>query len=344
LPAEDGRPAAVRIALVGIGSAATRAHLPALDRLTVTGAVQLVGVCDRKAERREAVLAGHPGALGFAENEAMLDAVKPDLLVIATPPSAHLDEIAAAVDRGVHVLCEKPLGLNDADLETLRALAGAHGDLALATVQQYRYAEPWRWVARALRGAVAEGEQFSVAVAVERPGTDPLSAGDWRAEPEKEGGILGDHGAHYLSLLHGVDPAARVVACTRHGRGSAEVATVELAIGAGGRARIDLSYAGERRRNLVRLERPAQCLELTWDGDRVTFTHNGGAGEGRTVASLSDRAVVNGLYAPMYHDVLGGIGSPPWRARSVTETLGVAGMLAGALRIARDSAAQASSP
>src|ERR1035437_7749445 len=109
LPAEPRRGAPLRVALVGIGSAATRAHLPALDAASAADRITVVGVCDPDADRRNAVIAAHSGARGFAENDAMLEATRPDLLVIATPPSVHLGEMAAAVARGVHVLCEKPL-------------------------------------------------------------------------------------------------------------------------------------------------------------------------------------------------------------------------------------------
>ena len=194
----------------------------------------------------------------------MLDATPPDLLVIATPPSAHLAEMAAAAARDVHVLCEKPLGLSRDDVATLRDLASAHPDLALATVHQYRFATPWRWIARAAGGAVAGDEPFAVRVEVERPGTDPLSAGGWRADPEHEGGILGDHAVHYLALFELLDPGCTVVACHRRGAGGREVASIDVRIGVAGAGRIDTSYAGSRRSNVVRLERPAQCLEMEW--------------------------------------------------------------------------------
>ncbi len=116
----------------------------------------------------------------------------------------------------------------------LRALAAAHPDLALATVHQYRFAPPWRWIARAAAGAVSGGEPFSLHVEVERPGTDPLSAGGWRADPEHEGGILGDHAVHYLALFELLDAGCDVVSCHREGPGGREVAAVEVRIGAAG--------------------------------------------------------------------------------------------------------------
>ncbi|HEY7925784.1 MAG TPA: Gfo/Idh/MocA family oxidoreductase [Candidatus Dormibacteraeota bacterium] len=324
-----------RVGLVGIGSAAARAHLPALSALESSGIVELVGVCDPAAERRDAVVAAHPGAQGFAENDDMLDTVRPDLLVIATPPSAHLGEIAAAVARGLHVLCEKPLGLSEADVGTLRELADSHRGQALATVHQYRYAQPWRWLARAAAGAVRDGEPFSLSVAVERPGTDPLSAGGWRADSEHEGGILGDHAVHYLALLHELDPACKVVACQRDGRGGREVASVDLSLAAAGTAHIAVSYAGSRRGNLIRLHRPAQCLDVIWEDGAFLLTRDGRTGPRRSTASLSDRALVNTLYSPMYGELISSIGDPSWRSQATAATVAVAELLATALRVAR---------
>lgn len=331
----DGQAGArLRVGLVGIGSAASRAHLPALGSLEAAGLVEVVGVCDPSPEPRDAVLAAHAEARGFAQNDDMLDCVRPDLLVIATPPSAHLGEIAAAVARGMHVLCEKPLGLSDEDVATLGKLARSRRGQTLATVHQYRYAQPWRWMARCAAGAIRGGEPFSLTVAVERPGTDPLSAGGWRADPEHEGGILGDHAVHYLALLHELDPGCEVVSCHREGPGGREVASLEVRIGSAGMAHIAVSYAGSRRRNLLRLSRPAQCLEVTWEDCAITLTHRARAARRRAAESLSDRSLVNALYSPMYGELISGIGDESWRARATEGTVAVAGLLASALRIA----------
>lgn len=334
-PADREAAGPLRVALVGIGSAAVRAHLPALTAATAAGTVALVGVCDPAIDRREAVVADHPDTEGFAGNDEMLDAVNPDLLVIATPPSAHLEEMAAAVARGLHVLCEKPLGLSDGDVAALRGLAESHGALTLATVHQYQYAPPWRWLARAAMGAIRDAEPFNIEVAVERPGTDPLSAGGWRTDPEHEGGILGDHAVHYLALLRGLDPDCRVVGCRREGPGGREVAAVDVRLGQAGEAHVEVSYASDRRSNLIRLQRPAQCLDVTWNDDSFSVIHNGVAGIGRLVPSLSDRAVVNALYSPMYRELITRIGDQAWRVDATAHTLGVAELLASALRMAR---------
>ncbi len=265
----------------------------------------------------------------------MLDAITLDLLVIATPPSAHLGEMTAAAARDVHVLCEKPLGLTDDDVATLRDLARGHPHLALSTVHQYRFASPWRWIARAVAGALRTDEPFRLTAEVERPGTDPLSAGGWRTDPEHEGGILGDHAIHYLALLEMLDPACEVISCYRDGPGGREVASLEVRLGAAGVGRVDVSYAGSRRGNGMLLARPAQCLDVDWRDATLTVLHDGRPGAVRSVESLSNRTVVNALYSPMYEELLTGLDDPSWRLQATGHTIGSAALLASAIRLAR---------
>jgi predicted dehydrogenase len=321
------------IGLCGLGSAATRAHLPALSRAEETGAATVVGVCDPDPSRRDAFLRQSRHARGFADVVSLLDGARPDLLVIASPPSAHLDAITAAVERGVDVLCEKPLGLSDADVSSLEALAAAHPSRLLAPVHQYRLAPPWRVFTRALCVASARDCAFRLDAEVERPGTDPLSAGGWRADPDHEGGILGDHAVHYLALCWITGLPARVTACERSGEGGSETARAELRLGRG-QAAVTVSYAGHARRNRVALDIPAAGFHLDWHDESLTVTRRGGPGSVRRVEALSARQLVNDLYEPMYDELLARWDDPSWRSERTAETLGVARLLADSLRLA----------
>ena len=53
------------------------------------------------------------------------------------------------------------------------------------------------------------------------------------------------------------------------------------------------------------------------------------------VASLSDRAVVNALYAPMYDELISHLHDTAWRAQATAHTIGAAALLSSALRMAR---------
>ena len=51
----------------------------------------------------------------------MLDETSPDVLAICTPSGAHLEPTLTAAERGVHVLCEKPLGITTARIDEMIA-------------------------------------------------------------------------------------------------------------------------------------------------------------------------------------------------------------------------------
>ena len=93
-----------RVALVGLGNAANRLHLPALAGLP--DAV-LVGACDPDAVRRAAAEQQWQAAT-FADFDAMVEATRPNVVVVGTPPQYHADYCLRSFAAGADVICEKP--------------------------------------------------------------------------------------------------------------------------------------------------------------------------------------------------------------------------------------------
>jgi len=124
----------IRVAFAGAGQMA-RHHLRAIARSTVPAAV--VGVHDpiRGAAEDFARLAG---ATPFASLQELLDAVRPDVVHVCTPPAAHVDAARAAIEAGAHVFVEKPFAPTAADAARLLALARARGRLVCAGHQLLR--------------------------------------------------------------------------------------------------------------------------------------------------------------------------------------------------------------
>ena len=103
----------------------------------------------------------------FDDVATMLEATRPDLLDIAAPPSAHqaLLEIAAA--RGVHVICQKPLG---GDLNTAKAMV-EHAEAAgimFAVHENFRF-QPWHREAKRVIDSDGLGDVTNVSFRL-RPG------------------------------------------------------------------------------------------------------------------------------------------------------------------------------
>ena len=111
----------LRVAILGPGAIAAR-HAEALRAMP--DEAELVAVCGRDPDRAQAFTAVH-GGKSYDDRDRMLDEIAPDVLVIALPPFAHTDEVEAAARRGVHMLIEKPIALDDAQAEAMVAASEA---------------------------------------------------------------------------------------------------------------------------------------------------------------------------------------------------------------------------
>ena len=116
----------VRLGAIGAGWWATSNHFPLFAE---RDDVELVGVCG-KGDGLEAVR--EKFGFGFATEDAteLLDA-DIDAVVISTPHDLHHPLAAQALDRGLHVLCEKPMTLHAAEAWDLAARAERAGTVFL---------------------------------------------------------------------------------------------------------------------------------------------------------------------------------------------------------------------
>ncbi len=138
----------------------------------------------------------------MAEREAALPSgERIDLVVVVTPNHLHHAAALPFVERGFHVVCDKPLATTLADAESLCRLAAERGVVFAVTHAYTGY--PMVKQARALveggtlgtvRKVVAEYSQGWLATAVERTG---VRQAEWRTDPARAGaGALGDIGTH----------------------------------------------------------------------------------------------------------------------------------------------------
>jgi len=114
----------LRIGVAGLGAVAQAVHLPLLDRLADT--FQIAGLCDLSPALLAAIGDRYrvPEAGRFPSVEALLDGGALDGLVILTSGS-HGSAALAALERGVPVLCEKPLAFTVAEADALAASSNA---------------------------------------------------------------------------------------------------------------------------------------------------------------------------------------------------------------------------
>jgi predicted dehydrogenase len=130
----------------------------------------------------------------------MLDAGGLDAVVVSTPPATHQAIGVAALDAGLHVLCEKPLANSVAAARQLVERARDTGRV-LATGFNHRYFPAIRRV----REAVESGEIGAldhVRGYAGHVGLPELQGAPWLTDPEAMGGgALVDNGIHVLDLV-----------------------------------------------------------------------------------------------------------------------------------------------
>jgi len=123
-----------------------------MQAIVETGAVEAVAVCDPSPECIDAALQIAPGAAVLSSLEALLDQ-NLDGLVIATPSALHAEQSIAALERGVAVFCQKPLGRNAAEARAVIDAARA-ADRLLAVDLSYRHTA----AVEAIAGPIRRGE------------------------------------------------------------------------------------------------------------------------------------------------------------------------------------------
>jgi predicted dehydrogenase len=99
----------LRLGVIGAGSWALAAHLPALaERRDV---VEFAAVC-RKGDAALERIRQRYGFAVASEDYRDVIAAGPDICVVASPPALHHEHARAALAAGAHVLCEKPMTID----------------------------------------------------------------------------------------------------------------------------------------------------------------------------------------------------------------------------------------
>jgi predicted dehydrogenase len=185
----------VRIGVAGTSWWADSMYLPALADHPLADVRAVAGT--RSEHTREfAETWGIPTAYDTAE--AMIDAEPLDAVIVATPNRFHYPIAHAALERGLHVLCEKPVGMNAAEARRLADLAAARGVTTMVPFT-YRHMPGMRYLKELVdEGFIGQPYHCNLRY-FSGYGRDGEYA--WRFDPELAGAaIAGDLGSHLAYL------------------------------------------------------------------------------------------------------------------------------------------------
>ncbi|WP_308066842.1 Gfo/Idh/MocA family oxidoreductase [Microtetraspora sp. AC03309] len=186
----------IKVAIVGAGGIAGICHVPALR--AQAHRAEIVAAVDVDAGRVQAFAAEHRIPAAYTSLAGMLDAERPDLVHVCTPPHLHAAQVVECLRAGAWVWCEKPVCLTLAEHDTITAAErGAYASV----VSQHRFGSG----ARHLRDLVAGGVLGRPLVALcvtawyrDHAYFDVPWRGGWATEG---GGPTMGHGIHQMDVL-----------------------------------------------------------------------------------------------------------------------------------------------
>ncbi|MBS0333553.1 MAG: Gfo/Idh/MocA family oxidoreductase [Proteobacteria bacterium] len=185
----------IRVALVGLGKMGA-SHLSIVN---AHPQVKVAAVCDSTGYVLD-VLAKYTGFDVFSNYEEMLRSVELDAVIIATPSRFHAPMVQAALEKGLHVFCEKPFCLDPADSLRLAEIAEQRG-LVNQVGYHYRFVGAFQEMKRLLDlGAV--GRVTHILAEAYGPVVLRPKGSTWRSQRTEGGGCLYDYAAHPLNLLN----------------------------------------------------------------------------------------------------------------------------------------------
>lgn len=196
----------LRGAVIGYGFISSRGHIPAyLERARTRGDVEIVAVADLCPGRLARVPEALPEARLYDDYRKLLEAEagRLDFVDISTPPYAHAAIANAALDRGLHVLCEKPLTTTLAEADGLLEHA-TRARRVLFPCHNYKHAP----VVKAVQDIIQSGcigRVRSLTLSTFR-NTHAKGEPEWNTHWRRStrfsgGGIAMDHGSHSFYLI-----------------------------------------------------------------------------------------------------------------------------------------------
>lgn len=201
--AKSGRP--LTVAIVGAGLMGSW-HA----RYAVRAGAEIAAIVDRDAIALRHLAVRYPAAINVADLPALLAAPLPDAAHVCTASGTHVEIAERLLERGIHVLVEKPLATNANETKRLLQIADAHGAL-LCPVYQFPFQSGFE---RAQKRLATMGRAIRAEITMCSTGADRLRAdGD---------ALVREVLPHPPAILAALFPDARADLATWHATRSGE--------------------------------------------------------------------------------------------------------------------------
>jgi predicted dehydrogenase len=191
----DHRMKKLRAVIVGAGLIAGKKHIPAF--LRHKRKVELTALCDLNQEGAHKLASQFGVPRVYADLDEMIEKERPDLVDICTPPQTHVRLAVAAMDRGCHVLIEKPMALTVPECDEI-VEASERNSVKVCVGHSDLFYYPFM-EARELVSKGAIGEFRGMRILLSTPTSYMTSQPDHWAH-KLPGGVIGETGPHVVYL------------------------------------------------------------------------------------------------------------------------------------------------
>jgi predicted dehydrogenase len=195
--------------------------------------VEVVSVCDKRAESLERVVRRYPAVAGTAEYGEVLADPRVDAVAIATPVGSHFALASAALEAGKHVFVEKPLAASSGEAQDLIDCATRRG-LVVMPGHTFVYSPPVNLIRELIQGGEL-GEIYSIS-------TSRVNLGLHQSDVS----VAWDLAPHDFSILRYwlTETPTHVAALSRSCimPGTPDVAFINLEFGSGTIAHVEISW------------------------------------------------------------------------------------------------------
>ena len=303
-----------RIGLIGAGAIA-QTYVRALEAATFAR-ITAVADTNRDAAKTTAIAAN---ATAYPSHRDLLALDDIDAVIVSTPPATHPDIVVPFLERGIPVLCEKPLAIDRASAHRILE-AGQRSGTLVTMASKFRYVTDMI----ATKALIDSGTLGEIQL-MENAFVSPVDmSGRWNSDPTVSGGgVLMDNGTHSVDITRFLfGPVTEVMAITQRFDERLKVEdNVQLfaKTASGTNARIDLSWSFDKQfSNYVSLYGTRGTAHVGWKGSRYKLN---GAADWVSLGNGYDKfqafrdnvanfcAAIDGADAPLvtFHDAIASV-------------------------------------
>ncbi|HLO12416.1 MAG TPA: Gfo/Idh/MocA family oxidoreductase [Pseudoneobacillus sp.] len=183
----------LRMGIIGVGGIAQGRHIPTF--LKLSDQVTIEAISDVNEETAKTVAEKFNISKVYSNYQDMFQAV--DAVTICTPNKFHAEITIAALEAGLHVLCEKPMAMTPEECQSMIEAADRSGKV-LHIAYHYRFMKD----SQAAKRVILENE-IGTPIVARAKALRRRKVPGWGVFTNKElqgGGSLIDYGCHFLDL------------------------------------------------------------------------------------------------------------------------------------------------